>query len=211
MFESGYFVIIYENDFVLFMKVYNSNSTIQSELLFVTNTARILSARSSQSATIGRHNHISQRIQQTKKDQRNREFKLNLLYQVRSVVRKKTLNTEKFGDFNEIIEKNMLDYRNNRYSPMNNGYHKAPRMMSSKMNSSRCIDSILESPILSSNFSIAGLPNDRCWRTDFKKIYVDYEVINSESYCKPAVPLIQWDGSQSGYLTDFTKGNFFLK
>jgi len=177
------------------------------------NSARILTARSQSS--LPKLSAINEKIKENKKQSNNNYFKLNLLYQIRSVIKKKPLNKEKFGDFNEIIERNLLEYRNSRYSPINtNENHAIPRMMSSKINSSNqrglnIFESGLGSPIISC--SVTSLSKfDRNWRTDLKKIYLDYEVINSPSYAKPAITrILQWDGSQSGfYSLDFTRCNF---
>jgi hypothetical protein len=169
----------------------------------------MLTARSQSS--LPRLSSISEKVHESKNQLNNHDFKLNLLYQIRSVIKKKPLNTEKFGDFNEIIERNLLEYRNNRFSPINtNENHAIPRMMSSKINTYNQrgfnIESGLGSPIMSC--SLTSLRIDRNWKTDLKKIYLDYEIINSPSYTKPAVPMIlQWDGSQSGFCSaDFTRG-----
>lgn len=191
-------------------RIYYSNSTKNTELLFVTNTARILSSRSQMSSHSGsKLSHVTNRIKENKKQNKDREFKLNLLYQIRSVIKKKPLDTDKFGDFNKILEKNLFNYRNTRFSPINNESHSQPRMMSSKISNafrSFNIDSILESPILSSNLSMNYTQtSDKCWKTDLKKLYIDYETINTASYFKPVPPPVQWEGSHTGsYSPDFT-------
>ena len=157
--------------------------------------------------------HVTNRIKENKKQNKDREFKLNLLYQIRSVIKKKPLDTDKFGDFNKILEKNLFNYRNTRFSPINNESHSQPRMMSSKISNafrSFNIDSILESPILSSNLSMNYTQtSDKCWKTDLKKLYIDYETINTASYFKPVPPPVQWEGSHTGsYSPDFTNSKF---
>lgn len=185
-------------------------------MLFVTNTSRILSSRSQMRGfnSGSKLSNITNRIKENKMQNRDREFKINLLYQIRSVIKKKPLDIEKFGDFNKVLEKNLFNYRNNRFSPINNESHSQPRMMSSKIsNGFRVfnVESILESPILSSNLSMNYTPtSDKSWKTDLKKLYVDYETINTPSYFKPVPLPIQWEGSHTGsYSPDFTNSMIF--
>lgn len=190
----------------------------------MSNMCRQSSAQHQRATSASLSSIASSQISYNKKQLKNRRFKLNILLQIRAVTKKKALNTERFGDFNEIIEKNLLDYRNNRVSPIISECHPGPqtrptrRAMSSKMNNRGTAMDFPSSPVLSRN-SVCSviIRNDNTWKTDMKRIYMDYEVINSLSYCKPAIPEILWDcGSNTGF-SEGTKGtssyklSFFLE
>ena len=167
------------------------------------------SAQQKLSTSVSLSSIASNQIQFNKNQQKNRRFKLNILLQIRAVTKRKPHNMDKFGDFNEIIEKNLLEYRNNRVSPIISEYHNGPtrparRAMSSKMNLRGTVGlDFLASPVLSRDSICSIAKNEACWKTEIKRIYIDYEIINSLSYCKPAVPMICYDES---FATDFTKG-----
>ena len=173
-------------------------------MLYVSNCLRIESARLSKSA--------SSNQKDLKKKVDNRQFKLNILYQIRSITKKKPV--AKYDELANEIETSLVKYRHNRFSPINNEEH-LPRMtMSSQLFTNfrkLNIESILESPILSTSYSVRSANPNNSWKSDMRKIYADYSIVSSPSYLKSAVPVVSRKNSidsQSGISTfDFTKSD----
>lgn len=148
-------------------QVYNSNSTMKSELIFVTN-----------SNNLSKQNVLSS-------NQANREFKLNIMYQIKSL-NKNSQKLKSNFNYHDAVKN---DYnRNFNISPIYYNDH-MPKLLGSEQ------DELSIKAYKSS--SPSQVSNSSNWRSDFKQMFVDYSIINSSSYRIPsATP--KTSGNDSG-------------
>lgn len=117
-------------------KIYNSNSTMKSELQFVQNN----------------------------KFDRNKNFKVNILYQIKDIHRIKSniFGSKSVNSFNSHEEK-MDAFQFNRSSPISSEEHR-PKTT------------------LSHHPAILLKPDIVSWRNDFKKLYREFSIVKTPSY-----------------------------
>lgn len=160
-------------------KIYNSNSTIKAELMFVQNSARDRPSSSSTylSTSSNKNNNSSSK---------NLDFKLNILYQLREINK-----ADKIKQTNapSVLSKSLHELKTlpvvvteNRVqgelhsSPINYEDHR-PRMGLVKTSDDYSENGPDE---------LTKRPN---WRADFRRLYKEFSIINSASY-RPSTAII---------------------
>lgn len=173
-------------------QVFNSNSTMKSELMFLSNSTNFSCENSNKSEFLADRSQTKPTRSLTKQKiqkctQANKEFKINILYQIKSLNKtKKPSITSKLANSHSDLEKQTLDFKALKYiSPINSTEH-MPRIL----NSTSFYDRSFQDKLLADELDFQSLKfnnssqilNSPSWRSDFKQLFLDYTIVNSPSY-----------------------------